>query len=91
MRKTCLTEAVVVITQEQTLCTRVAKADLEEGVGKCEVANASHFGILSKFRVDVEEHRHINLLARPEPLLLKAEALDLIEILPGLLWRHVVG
>lgn len=52
---------------------------------------AFHLGILCKLWVHVEKHRHINLFTRPQPLLLKAEALDLVEILARLLWRHVIG
>ncbi len=63
---------------------------LEEGVRQRQMPYAAHFGILSKLLIHIEEDWHVNLLTRPQPLLLKTEALDLVEILPSLLRRHIV-
>ena len=41
-------------------------------------------GVLCKLWVNVEEDGHVNLLVGVEPLLLKAEALDLVKVLPCL-------
>lgn len=62
----------------------------KERIAQRHLLNAPHVRIIDKVRVDVEEHRHIHRLARIQPLLLKAEALDLAEIRRNLARRHAV-
>ena len=47
-------------------------------------------GIFEELRVDVKEDWHVDLFAGIQPLLLETEALDLVEIRPGLEGDHVV-
>lgn len=47
--------------------------------------------VIHQFWVNVKEHRHVHLLAPTQPLLLKAEALDLVEVISGLVWDHIVS
>lgn len=42
-------------------------------------------------RLSISSHRHVDLLAGLEALLVEAEALDLVEVEPGLGRVHVVG
>jgi hypothetical protein len=46
--------------------------------------------VVYQFWVNVEEDRHVHLLTRPQPLLLKAEALDLVEVVRRLVRHNVV-
>ena len=64
---------------------------LEKGVGEGEVVDFPHLGISRKFRVHIEEHRHVDLLPWPQLLLLKTEALDLVEVGARLLGGDIVG
>jgi hypothetical protein len=47
-------------------------------------------GLGSGETYDIEEHWHVHLLASPQPLLLKAEALDFVEVWARLHRGHVV-
>jgi len=47
--------------------------------------------ILHDLWVDVEEHGHVHNLLGSESLLFKAEALDLAEVGPRLIWRNIVN
>jgi len=53
----------------------------EECITERNLLNALHIDIIHKLRINVKENRHIDRLARIQPLLLEAEALDLAEIL----------
>lgn len=53
---------------------------LEEGIIQRHRLDTLHVRIRRKLRVNVKEHGHIDRLARIEPLLLEAEALDLAEV-----------
>mmetsp|Transcript_1784 Transcript_1784/g.5195 ORF Transcript_1784/g.5195 Transcript_1784/m.5195 type:complete len:285 (-) Transcript_1784:426-1280(-) len=64
---------------------------LKECVRQREVVDLLHAGVGGELGVQVEEHRHVYLLPRPQLLLLKAEALYLVEVRAGLLGRDVVG
>mmetsp|Transcript_13188 Transcript_13188/g.35888 ORF Transcript_13188/g.35888 Transcript_13188/m.35888 type:complete len:218 (+) Transcript_13188:287-940(+) len=46
--------------------------------------------IARHLRVNVEENGHVNSLVRLQPLLLKAEALDLVEVLAELVWGDII-
>src|SRR5712692_1404497 len=61
----------------------------KERVGKRDRADVLSIGILGQPWVDEEIDRHVDLLMRIEPLIVKAEALDLLEIDPRLLRRHI--
>lgn len=50
-----------------------------------------HLGVVHYFRVDVEEHRHVHLLVRVQLLLLKAKALNFVEIRSRFKGNHIVG
>lgn len=52
----------------------------EKCIGKCNRIDLLHGRIIHKFGINEEEHRHIDRLPRIQPLLLKAEALDLAEV-----------
>src|SRR6516162_1481844 len=60
----------------------------EERVGQRDRPDIARFRIARQRRVDEENDGHIDLLMRVEPLLLEAEALDLVEIDAGRLGRH---
>ena len=76
---------------------RVISRKLETGLRLKEcIAESDLIGIFQEgvglvVRVDVEEDRHVDLLPRVEPLLLETEALDLVEVGPGLERNHIVG
>jgi hypothetical protein len=53
---------------------------LEEGVGERDDVRVVHGLVLEDLRVDEEEDRHVDLLVSAEPLLLEAEALNLVKI-----------
>ena len=53
---------------------------LEERVTQRHSLNPLHIDIVHKVRVDIKENRHVHRLARIQPLLLKAKALNLAEI-----------
>jgi hypothetical protein len=53
---------------------------LEKRVTQRHSLNPLHVDIVHKVGVNIEENRHIDRLARVQPLLLKAEALNLAEI-----------
>lgn len=53
---------------------------LEKRITQRQLHNPLHVRIIHKFRINVEEHRHIDRLPSIQPLLLKAKALDLAEI-----------
>lgn len=72
------------------LYKELEQAHLEKGVGECQVPDASHLCIQRKLWVNIKEDWHVNLLARSEPLLLKAEALNFVEVLTSLLRSHIV-
>ena len=52
--------------------------------------NVLHLPIERKLGIDVKEDRHVDGLPRPQSLVLEAEALDLVEVVPRLIGRHVV-
>ena len=52
-----------------------------EGVAEGDFLHVARVGIVLDLGVDEEQHRHAHLLPRLQPLLGKAEALDLGEIL----------
>lgn len=54
-------------------------AGLEEDVRERDVINVAHVPVSCKLGVNVEEDGQVYTLTRPEALLLKAEALDLVE------------
>ena len=57
---------------------------LEKCIAQRNSLDSLHINVRHEFRIDIEENRHIHRLARIQPLLLKAKALDLAEI-----WRHL--
>src|SRR5215471_2616172 len=61
-----------------------------ERVGQRDGVEVVLVGIRDELRIDEEHHRHLALLARLEPLLGEAEAVDLGEIGAGRRGRHVV-
>ena len=64
---------------------------LEECIAESDLIGIFQEGVGLVVRVDVEEDRHIDLLTRVKPLLLETEALDLVEVGPGLERNHIVG
>ena len=56
----------------------------EERIIQGDRLDPLHIHILHKLRIDVEEDWHIYSLTRAQPLLLKAETLNLAEV-----WRHL--
>lgn len=64
---------------------------LEERIAQCHRLDPLHSDIIRKFRVNVEKDRHVHGLARIQPLLLEAKALDLGEIRRHLARCHAVG
>jgi len=44
------------------------------------ISYPNHVGILGKLGINIEEHRHVDLLVGVQALLLKAKALDLVEV-----------
>ena len=64
---------------------------LEECIAESDLIGIFQEGVGLVVRVDVEEDRHVDLLTRVEPLLLETEALDLVEVGPGLKRNHIVG
>ena len=65
-------------------------AHLVEGVGEGEVGDVAAVPVCGKLWLDVEEDGHVHCLPSLQPLLLKAEALDLVEVLGHLVGGHVV-
>jgi hypothetical protein len=63
---------------------------LEESVAECDFIDARHGRVLGKLRVDVEEDGHVHLLVRVQPLLLKAETLDLVKVLASLRYKSTL-
>lgn len=57
---------------------------LEERIIQRDRLNAPHIRVIHKIRVNVKEHGHIHRLTSIQPLLLKAETLNLAEI-----WRYL--
>ena len=45
-----------------------------------DLLNAPHVRVIHKIRINIKENRHINRLARIQPLLLKAKTLNLAKI-----------
>lgn len=64
---------------------------LEKRITQRHRLNTLHVDIRHKLWVNVEKHRHIDCLARVQPLLLKAETLDLAEVRRHLARRDRVG
>src|SRR5690606_30445336 len=56
-----------------------------EGIAEGDLLDVLHVRIIERFRIDEIEHRHGHLLTRLQRLLGEAEALDLVEVLAGLL------
>lgn len=67
-------------------CLKLTKESITQGYR----VNAPHIYVSRKFRVDIEEDRHVDRLAGIKPLLLEAEALDLAEIRRDLTRRDAV-
>lgn len=63
---------------------------LEESIAQCHRLYPLHVYVACKLGVNVEEHGHIHRLARVQPLLLKAKALDLGKVRRHLPWRYAV-
>ena len=61
-----------------------------EHIGQHDFPNIGHVTIVNEFRVQVKEHRHVHLLARPQLLLLETKALYLVEVFTHFGRRHVV-
>lgn len=53
---------------------------LEKRVTQRHSLDSLHIDIVHKVRINIKENRHVDRLARIQPLLLKAKALDLAEI-----------
>ena len=64
---------------------------LEECITESDLVGVFQERVRLVVRVDVEEDWHVDLLARVKPLLLETEALDLIEVCPGLEGHNIVG
>lgn len=64
--------------------------DLEKCIRQSQVINSFQSRVSGKFRVYIKEHRHINFLSRPQFLLLKAKALNFVEVISCLLGRHII-
>src|SRR5579872_4132851 len=62
-----------------------------EGVGKRDGVDIVEIAVLRDRRIDEEGHRHLRRRMRRELLLGEAEALDLVEIGPGLERRDIEG
>jgi hypothetical protein len=69
----------------------IANMHLEKRVGERKVVDPFEPRVRGKLRVNVEEHRHVDLLPGPQLLLLKAKALDLVKVEACLLGRYIVG
>src|SRR5690606_31248191 len=65
--------------------------DRIESVRERDLREMTRRLVLEDGRIDEEAHRHVDGLARLEPLLRKAEALDLVEVAARDLRRHVEG
>lgn len=63
---------------------------LEERIAKCDCLDTLHVDICDKLGIDIEEHWHVDRLARVEALLLEAEALNLTKVRRDLAWRYRV-
>ena len=63
----------------------------EKCVAKDDVAHAGGVRVRHKVWIDVEENRHVHLLAGLETLLFEAKTLYFIEVNAGALWRDIVG
>lgn len=61
---------------------------LEERITQGNRLYTLHVRIRHKLRINVKEHRHIHRLARIQPLLLKAKALNLTKVRCNLAWRY---
>ena len=64
---------------------------LKECVGQGDGVRVLQEGVCCVIRVDVEEDWHVHLLPRIKPLLLEAEALNLVEVSSSLEGNHIVG
>lgn len=62
----------------------------EKSITQRQLLNASHIRIIHKIRIDIEEHWHVHRLPSIQPLLLKAETLDLAEVRCDLARRDAV-
>lgn len=62
----------------------------KEGITQRDSLNALHVQIIQQIGIEIEEDGHVHRLARIQPLLLKAETLDLAEIRRTLRRRHAV-
>ena len=62
----------------------------KECVAQSQCLHSVHMRVILHLWVDVEKDRHIYLLMRLEPLFLKTETLDLIEMQPHLRGDHMV-
>ena len=56
---------------------------LEEGVREVDGVGVFQERVVGVLRVDIEEDGHVDFVVGVEPLLLEAEALDLVEVLSG--------
>src|SRR5690606_39040951 len=63
----------------------------KERVGQGDRRHVVEVAVVGYLRIDEEADRHVDALARLEPLLGEAEALDLVEIGAGLDRRDVEG
>lgn len=63
---------------------------LEKRVRENYLVDELHVWILGEFRIDVEEHWHVDLFMRVEHLFLEAEALYLIKVLPDVERQNIV-
>lgn len=63
---------------------------LEKRITQRHRLNPLHIDIRDKLRINIKKHGHIHRLARIQPLLLEAKALDLAEIRRHLAGRHRV-
>src|SRR5215475_9952031 len=63
----------------------------EEGVGEGDDLDVRRIRILADLRIDEEGDRQLRTLARLQRMLVEAEALDLVEVLPGIEGRDVEG
>lgn len=64
---------------------------LEERIAQCDSLNALHARILCKFRIDVEEDRHVHRFPSIQSLLLEAETLNLAKVWSDLSRCNGVG
>ena len=62
-----------------------------ETFGAVSSTYVPHGGVFCKLRIDVEEHGQVNLFMWVQPLLLEAEALNLVKVLASIERNNVVG